>query len=518
MSFRFAVLLALGLFMTTPAFAADRVRTEAGVVEGRGVRPSGVRTFFGVPFAAPPVGPLRWAPPQPVAPWRGVRPAVDFAARCMQAPIYDDMVFRSPGINEDCLYLNVWTPAKAKGEKRPVLVYLFGGGFIAGDASEPRYDGEAMAKQGVVVVTVGYRLGVFGFLAHPELTAESPNHASGNYGLLDQTAALNWVRRNIRAFGGDPDQVTLAGESAGSISVSAQMASPLARGLFARAIGESGSLLGTLPAAPMAEAERTGAAFAAKAGAASLAELRAAPAQRLLDLASAHGAPRFPATVDGWFLPKEPRQIFAAAGSNSSEGYVPAFLKDAPPTVAAYRAIVARLYGDRAEAVLAAYPAEADGQPVIDAARALSGDRFIGLSTWLWIELATRTGGEPTYYYLFDQPRPMSVADLAQPGAPGRDSAYPRPWGSGHSHEIEYVLNHLDLNPTYGWSARDYEAARLSSAYFANFIKTGDPNGAGLPVWPTYGSGQRMVLGAAPHAAPDTTAARLEVLERSGRR
>jgi para-nitrobenzyl esterase len=510
--------------MTVPAVAADRVKTEAGVIEGRGTQRSGVRAFFGVPFAAPPVGRLRWAPPEPVESWRGVRPATKFAARCMQAPIFDDMVFRSPGISEDCLYLNLWTPAKAKGEKRPVLVYLFGGGFIAGDASEPRYDGEAMAKQGLVVVTVGYRLGVFGFLAHPELTAESPNHSSGNYGLLDQIAALKWVRRNIAAFGGDPDLVTLAGESAGSISVSAQMASPLARGLFARAIGESGSLLGALPAVPLPEAEHSGAAFAAKAGAASLADLRALPAQRLLDLASARGTPRFAATVDGWVLPRASREIYAAgeqahvpllAGYNSAEGYLPAFLNDSPPTVAAYRRIVTRLYGDRAAAVLGAYPVESDGPAVIEAARALAGDRFIGLSTWLWMDLATRTGGAPTYFYRFDQPRPMSLADLAKPGAPARDSAYPRPWGSGHSHEIEYVLNHLDLTPIYGWSAQDYEAARLSSAYFANFIKTGDPNGPGLPVWPTYGTGQKMVLDAAPYPVLDTTGARLQVLDRA---
>lgn len=525
MPFRPAFLIAFGLALAAPAVAADRVATEAGLVEGRGVQPSGVREFFGVPFAAPPVGPLRWAPPQPAPAWSGVRATTAFASRCLQAPLFPDMVFRSPGPSEDCLYLNIWTPAKARGERRPVLVYFYGGGYLGGDASEPRYDGEAMARQGVVVVTVGYRLGVFGFLAHPELTAESPHHASGNYGLLDQTAALEWVRRNIRAFGGDPEQVTIAGESAGSVSVSVQMASPLARGLFARAIGESGSLLGTLPPTPLAQAEQAGAAFARGAGASSLAELRALPAATLLDKARfAAPAPRAVPVIDGWFLPRSPREIYAAgeqahvpllAGSNAAEGSGAALLRGAPATVEAYRAAVTREFGDRAPAVLAAYPAETDGQAVLDAARDLASDRAIGLSTWRWMSLSTWTSTRPTYDYRFDQPRPMRLADLAKPGAPAREDAYPRPWGAGHSHEIEYVLGNLDLNSIYGWSTQDYETSRISTSYFANFIKRGDPNGPGLPHWPTYATGQTLVLDAAPHAIQDTTAARREVLERA---
>ena len=217
----------------------DPVRVTGGSVQGF-VAGSGVRTFRGIPFGAPPVGEGRWQPPRPVARWQGVRDATRFGPRCMQLPVFGDMVFRSSGMGEDCLYLNVWTPAHSAKERLPVLVYFYGGGFIAGDGSELRYDGESLAGHGIVVVTVNYRLGVFGFLAHPELTRESPHHASGNYGLLDQTAALRWVHDNIAAFGGDRGRVTIAGESAGSMSVSAQMASPLARGLIAGAIGESG--------------------------------------------------------------------------------------------------------------------------------------------------------------------------------------------------------------------------------------------------------------------------------------
>ena len=227
------------------AYAEDRVKTACGVVEGT-TAPNGVRAFRGIPFAAPPVGDLRWQPPQPVKPWEGVRKADRFGPRAMQRPIFGDMNFRSDGMSEDCLYLNVWAPAGTGEQRLPVLVYFFGGGFMAGDGSEPRYDGASMASKGVVAVTVNYRLNVFGFFAHPELTKESPHHSSGNYGLLDQSAALGWVRQNIAAFGGDPEKITIAGESAGSIAVCAQMASPLSKNLIAGAIGESGSPMGTL--------------------------------------------------------------------------------------------------------------------------------------------------------------------------------------------------------------------------------------------------------------------------------
>src|SRR6266850_2804672 len=294
------------------AFAQDRVKTANGIVEGSSAESPGIRVFKGVPFASPPVGDLRWQPPQPVKNWKGVRNATQFGPRCMQRPIFSDMQFRSNGMSEDCLYLNVWTPAKSKRERLPVLVYFYGGGFVAGDGSEARYQVESMARKGIVALTVNYRLGVFGFLAHPELTKESPQHASGNYGLLDQSAALHWVQQNIAAFGGDPKKVTIAGESAGSVSVSAQMASPLSKDLIAGAIGESGSLLGTLSAVPLQEAEKNGVKFGSSVGADSLAALRAKSAEEILEATVKPGTPWPSPTVDGYFFPKSPFEIYAA--------------------------------------------------------------------------------------------------------------------------------------------------------------------------------------------------------------
>src|SRR5581483_9171837 len=289
-----------------------QIHTASGVVEGVRSADKKVAVFEGIPFAAPPVGKLRWQAPQPVAAWEGVRKATAFGPRCMQAPIYSDMIFRDPGPTEDCLYLNVWTPANSAEAKLPVMAWIYGGGFAAGAASEPRQDGSKLAEKGVVVVSMNYRLGVFGFFAHPELTKESPEHASGNYGLLDQAAALKWVQKNITAFGGDPGNVTIFGESAGSISVSAQMASPLSKNLIAAAIGESGSILGALSASPLAEGEQNGVKFATAIGKDSLAALRAMPAEQLLEATAKPGLPRFSPTVDGWFFPKSPFEIFAA--------------------------------------------------------------------------------------------------------------------------------------------------------------------------------------------------------------
>src|SRR3954465_11037885 len=295
--------VALLLSVGQPAQAPPRVQTKSGPVTGA-LEGGGLRVYKGIPFAAAPVGARRWQPPQPVTPWTEPRPANAFGAQCMQRRMFADMVFRADGMSEDCLFLNVWTPARRATERLPVLVYFFGGGFTAGDGSEPRYDGASMARRGIVALTVNYRLGVFGFLAHPELTQASPRHASGNYGLLDQAAALAWVRDNIAAFGGDPRRVTIAGESAGSISVSALMASPLSKDLIAGAIGESGAAIApTYGPVPLAEAGRTGTAAATAIGATSLAALRAMPADALLDAASKPGVPRLPIAIDGYFLP-----------------------------------------------------------------------------------------------------------------------------------------------------------------------------------------------------------------------
>src|SRR5437667_2736420 len=300
------IFIAILLITTQGASAQNRVKTANGIVEDSLEQSSGIRSFKGIPFAAPPVGDLRWQPPQPVKNWKGVRKADQFGPRCMQRPVFGDMGFRSNGMSEDCLYLNVWTPAKSGKERLPVLVYFYGGGFVAGDGSEARYEGASMARKGIVALTVNYRLGVFGFLSHPELTKESPHHASGDYGLLDQNAALRWVQQNIAAFGGDPKKVTIAGESAGSVSVSAQMASPLSKDLIAGAIGESGSIIGTLSAVPLVEGEQNGLRFATNVGATSLAALRAMPAQQLLDATAKPGMSNPAATVDGYFFPKPP--------------------------------------------------------------------------------------------------------------------------------------------------------------------------------------------------------------------
>jgi len=452
------------------------VATADGSVQGT-VEASGVHSFKSIPYAAPPVGDLRFKDPQPVVAWQGVRKTQAFGPRAMQLPIYSDMKFRSDGVSEDCLYLNVWAPAM--GSHLPVLVYFYGGGFSAGDGSEYRYDGESMAKRGIVAVTVNYRLGIFGFLAHPDLTKESPHHSSGNYGLLDQHAALLWVQQNIAAFGGDPARVTIAGESAGSISVCAQMASPLSRGLFAGVIGESGGLTGNIKPVPLDTGEKAGAAFAAGLGNKSIADLRAMSAQ---DMEKAAARVRFSTVIDGYLLPEAPDEIYSAgdqmkvpllAGWNSAEVPWGAILGGSSPTAESYDAAVRKLYGDRADEVLNLYKATTP-EEVKQAATDLATNRFIAYSTWKWIDRATATGGKPVYRYLFAHPRPPAV------GATGNQ---PAPAGAGHSWEIEYALGNLHSNTVYAWTADDDKVSATMEAYFANFIKTGNPNGRGLPDW-----------------------------------
>jgi para-nitrobenzyl esterase len=474
------VLAAAGGTAATAAGSAPddrpRARTAGGLLEGR--IEAGVRSFKGIPFAAAPVGALRWQPPAPGVPWKGVRDAGAFGARCMQLPLFSDMVFRSPEGGEDCLYLNVWSPAAKPGARLPVLVYFHGGGLVAGDGSEPRYDGASMARQGIVAITVNYRLGAFGFLAHPELTARSPHKASGNYGLMDQAAALEWVRRNIAAFGGDPRRVTIAGESAGSFSVSVQMASPLAKHLIHGAIGQSGSVLGLRPLPNLSEAEADGQRLGAQLGAPALAQLQALPAAALLAASARPGAPRFGVIVDGHVLPRAPAAIFASgaqaqvpllAGWNSAEGSAHDLLGGAAPGEEHFRAALERLYGDKAGAARQAYAGEVER-----AARELASDRFIGFGTWRWIDLHARHGRQPVYRYYYTHPRPVPrAAPAATPAA-----------GAGHSVEIEYVLGNLDGNPVYAWTPADRAVSHLAQAYFANFIKTGNPNGTGLARWP----------------------------------
>jgi para-nitrobenzyl esterase len=528
------------LAVTTPAddrAKAGRVKTKAGVVEGTADPGTNVRTFKGVPFAEPPVGELRWRPPQPVKKWKGVRQAKQFGPRCMQAPVFGDMNFRSNGMSEDCLYLNVWTPAGSGKERLPVLVYFYGGGFVAGSGDEPRYDGESMARKGVVSVTVNYRLGVFGFFAHPELTKESPHKASGNYGLLDQAAALGWVRENIAAFGGDPGKVTIAGESAGSVSVSALMASPLSKDLIAGAIGESGAVTGTLRAVPLAQAEQMGSKFAADLGAPSLSALRAMTTQQIFEPATKGGfasVGRFPITVDGYFFAEEPAAVYAAgrqarvpllAGWNSEEMNWMALMRGQEPTPENYAKVLRELYAERADEALKLYSASTR-EEVIQSATDLAGDLFIGYSTWKWSDLHARTGGKPVYRYLYARPRPemrpelgSATAGLAGGVVRGQTGPPPPPArGAVHSAEIEYALGNLATNKVYAWTPDDYKVSEVMQAYFANFIKTGDPNGPGLPAWPAVGPGgdaQVMRLDVESRAAAEKHRARYLFLDQS---
>jgi len=463
------------------------VKTQNGLLQGV-TEANGVRSFKGVPFAQPPLGNLRWAPPSPPKNWDGIRQANKFGPQAMQRPIYSDMMFRSDGKSEDCLYLNIWTPAKATKQKLPVLVYFYGGGFAAGDGSEYRYDGASMARKGIIAITVNYRLGVFGFMAHPELTKESPHHASGNYGLMDQHAALQWVQQNITAFGGDPKRVTIGGESAGSMSVSAQVASPLSKGLFAGAIAESGAVLGNLSPAPLAVAEQNGVKFAAMAGAANLDQLRKIPADKLLELSASM---RFGTSIDGYFLPEAPVAIFAAgkqmhvpllAGWNTSEGNAKAVLGTEEATIAGYKSAVDRIYAGQANDILKVY-APADDSEVARVATDLASDRFIAFATWKFTDMQSKTSGKPVYRYLYARKRPAKV-----------DGQINYALGASHSSEIEYALGNLLTNKVYAWDADDYKISAIMQTYFANFIKNGNPNGSGLPQWPALNANKPELM------------------------
>jgi para-nitrobenzyl esterase len=529
------------LLFAGTALAADQVRIANGLLESTTPAREGVRSFKGIPFAQPPVGDLRWREPQPVKDWKGVRNADQFGPRCMQrtGPMADYW-FRSDGMSEDCLYLNVWTPAGSADEKLPVLVYIFGGGFQNGDGSEPRYDGESMARRGIVAVTLNYRTNIFGFFSHPELTRESPHHASGNYGLLDQVAALRWVHQNIAAFGGDPKRVTIAGESAGSLSVSALMASPLSRDLMAGAIGESGALISTLPPRPLAETEKDGLDFGEKAGAPTLAALRALSAEKIQEILASsapsghpggRGGPgaasaprlRFSANLDGHFLPKALTEIYEAgeqarvpllAGSNSEEMPARVILGKDEPTVRAFAEAVRKIYGESADEVLKVYAPKTPDE-VLQAATDLASARFIAFGTWKWTELQMKTGGKPVYRYFYTRIRPPY---LGMPGQPPpsmpEGMASPAPRGAAHSAEIQYAMGNLDLDTRYTWEPDDRKVSETMQGYFANFIKTGDPNGSGLPKWPAYAPPDymRMRIDVVSKAEPETDRPRYEVL------
>lgn len=460
----------------------SRVRTPNGILEGVISADGKVRTFKGIPYAAPPIGELRWKAPQPVQAWSGLRKASEYGPRCMQAHIFDDMVFHDAGPSEDCLHLNLWMPAKPATKKLPVMVWIHGGGFTAGATSEPRQDGGNLSKQGVLVVSMNYRMGIFGFFSHPDLDQESGHNASGNYGLLDQAAALQWVKQNIALFGGDPANVTIFGESAGSFSVSALMASPVAQGLFQRAIGESGAYFGpTLQLIPREKSEKSYAEFAQSAlGTTSLQALRAKTATELLDTSTKQTKVSFEPNIDGYFLVEDVYTTYAKgrqsrvpllAGWNADEGSYQSFFEKDEPTAKNYAAHAKTMFGEHVPEFLKQYPGETDAEAK-RSAQDFTGDEFIAYSTWKWIEMHQATAKTPIYRYQFDQAPP------AADGSAGPGGAY-------HSAEIEFVFNVLSSKPL-PWRAEDRKLSDLMSAYWTNFAKTGNPNGPGLPQWKAF--------------------------------
>ena len=504
---RFITAIVACMSLITSTFGQDNYsfpvqsKTDKGIVEGLYDTRSGLSQYFGIPFAKPPVGELRWRAPEPFAPWSGVKSTKAFGPRPVQAVVFGDMNSRSAGISEDCLYLNVWTPAKRNETGLPVLVYFYGGGFVAGDGSEPRYDGASMAKKGIVVVTVNYRLNIFGFFAHPELSKEASYKASGNYGLLDQVAGLKWVQQNIANFGGDPKRVTIAGESAGSIAVSALMTSPLSRNLIAGAIGESGAGINpTLAPVPLGEAEKTGFEFGKSAGYVTLAQLRALSTKEVYEIYTESKRFGFPTVVDNYFYPKTQPQVFAAReqaqvplllGWNSAEIPAAGFMQGAPATKDNYIRKVKEVYPNDAEQVLRLYPASSDREAELSAT-ALASDRFIAYSTWKWFDLHRKYSNQPVYRYLYSKLRPPLVDQTRASGLAGgtveknaNAPKPPEPVGAPHACEIEYCMGNLHLVKEYAWTPDDYKVSETMLGYFANFVKTGNPNGDNLPNWPS---------------------------------
>ena len=508
------------------ARATDEVAVENGKLQGTANDDHSVRIFKGIPFAAPPVGELRWKEPQPAANWGGVRPADKFGPACLQTDVYGDIFFRDAQPSEDCLNLNIWIPAKAASAKLPVILWYYGGGFVAGGNSEVRYDGENLAKKGVIVVEPNYRLGVFGYFSHPELTKESGHNSSGNYGLLDQVAALKWVVKNIAAFGGDPQNITIAGESAGSLSVSALMASPLSRNLFQKAIGESGAFFpswtgGGMGRKPVTVTEQMGVKFAGIVGANSLAQLRAMAGNDLLLAAAAADKDKglsFRPSLDGYYLTTSVPSVYAQggqshvpllAGWNADENKASVLFAPEKPTAKSFAEKAREQFGDQAEQFLKLYPAKTDEEALVSA-EALASDDFIAFGTWKWIDMQGKTGNAPVYEFRFEQ------VPATRPGAMmGKIPA--SELGARHACEIEYVFQTLKSQSGVPWTEEDFKVSDVMSSYWANFAKNGNPNGEGLPEWPTYDSKngyQSMhLIGKSSHAAADGSRARYEFLD-----
>jgi para-nitrobenzyl esterase len=463
------------------------VNTDAGTVAGTTDGDGDVVAFKGIPFAAPPVGDLRWKAPQPAPHWMGVKQCTAFGPSPMQSKPMPFSVWTSEflipeaPISEDCLYLNVWTNAHTKRDKKPVYVWIYGGGFVSGGSACPIYDGEAMAKKGVIFVSINYRVGVFGFYALPALSAESPDKVSGNYGLLDQVAALKWVQKNIAAFGGDPDNVTIGGQSAGSASVNDLVATPLTKGLFKKAIAESGSLVikrSLMTSGTLAAAEQKGKEAAAAADEKSLADLRAMPAADVMKKITG----RFGPVVDGYVLPESVADIFAKnkqnhvaiiTGWNADDIVIPG-----AKNAASFKKQLARDYGADSASFLKYFPAGSD-EEAARSSHDLNRDISFGASGYKWAQIQSEYGNSPAWVYRFERKVPGE-------GAHAKDGAF-------HTAEVPYALGDLKfvkrpLQPS------DQELSKLMSAYWVNFIKTGDPNGAGLAPWPRFNSQQDVIM------------------------
>jgi para-nitrobenzyl esterase len=468
-----------------PVMPAPQVELVEGAIAGDRLM-SGIHqinVFRGIPYAAPPLAGNRWREPQRLGSWAGVREAKQFGPRCMQMEL-PRMRFRSQQMSEDCLYLNLWAPAAVQTGKLPVLVYFHGGGFAFGDGSEPRYDGAHLASRGMIVVTVNYRLGAFGFMVHPDASRDSASGAAGNYGLLDQQAALRWVRENIERFGGDPRRVTIGGETAGAMAVSAHMAAPSSRGLFARAIGESGGAFAPGGFWRREKAERVAKSLAARVGADSLEALRAISAEKLQAAMGTHQQPEpfFWPSLDGYFLTESPAAVFEAGrqapvpllvGSNSQESHFRNMYGPIAPTPANWTVILTAIFGNDLAEANQFYPGT-DSAEITRSAATLANDITVGHSTWRWMDLHRQTGRAPVYFYLFTHPRPPAVAAAA---AQTEDENPMPSTGAPHRSEIPYVFGNLDSDPRYGWTREDREVSRMFARYVAQFVKTGNPNG-----------------------------------------
>ena len=493
--------LAVATLLATAACApkAAPLSTTVDVTGGTvaGTAQGDLTVFKGIPFAAPPVGKLRWAEPAPVVPWQGTKQTTQYGAPCMQDPSMLKFMGINATASEDCLYLNVWTPAKTRGDKLPVMVWIYGGGFAGGATSAPLYDGTKLAEKGVIVVSVAYRLGALGFLASPELSKES-GHGSGNYGLEDQIAGLKWVRDNIAQFGGDPANVTIFGESAGGIAVSMLGTSPLAKGLFAKAISESGGNFGPARSGneggvnmrTLADAEKQGADFIKALGAANIAAARALPAEKIQSGPAAGAQGGFWPNFDGRVLPGDQYILYSEGkfndtpvliGTNSDEG---SLFVQGPVTPAQFEKQIRAQYGASADALLAVYP-HATPAEALQSSRDVFRETAFAWPTWAWAKLQTEKGEHPAYIYYFD------VRTPEQPG------------GSSHASELPYVFGNVDV-PTVGGSKPDKATSDQMMTYWTNFAKTGDPNGAGAPEWPkfTLKDQQVRVLGTSPGVTP----------------